>query len=209
VPTDWVAAAAYKLLKKQLHKTGGMVFASENNMKRTVTLILAAAAFTASAQKPAAVKPAPSVKPPVAAKPVVAEVKPAAPVDTVLTGKVTIVKDPRLDILAKKEAEYNAVTALGPRAAKGYRLMVLNSNDRDYAMRVRASLLQYFPEQKVYMTFQAPFIKLKFGNFLEKGDAEKYKKMITAQKIVTNNVYVVPEVIEVKPDKNKESEEEK
>ncbi len=84
--------------------------------------------------------------------------------------------------------------------------MVLNNNDRDYAMKVRAQLLQNFPEQKLYMTYQAPFFKIRFGNFLEKGDAEKYKKMIAAQKIVTNNVYVVPETIEVRPDKENEED---
>ncbi len=132
--------------------------------------------------------------------------KPAAlPADT-FTGKAVVVKDARLDILAKKQAEFNAKTALGPRNAKGYRLMVVNSNDRNFAMKVRAQLLQNFPEQKVYMTFQAPFIKIKFGNFLEKGDAEKYKKMIASQKIVTNNVYVVPETIEVRPDKENEED---
>lgn len=173
-------------------------------MKKIITLSFAIAAVAVTtAQTPAAVKP------PVAAKPpVTAAVKPPVPVDTVLTGKVTVVKDPRLDILAKKEAEFNAVSALGPRAAKGYRLMVINSNNRDYVMNVRSKLLQSFPEQKLYMTFQAPFIKIRFGNFLEKGDAEKYKKMIAAQKIVTNNVYVVPEIIEVRPDKNKETGEE-
>ncbi len=133
--------------------------------------------------------------------------KPALPADTAVAGKVTVVKDARLDALAKKQAEFNATAALGPRSAKGFRLMVLNSNDRNYAMKVRAQLLQNFPDQKVYMTFQAPFIKLKFGNFLDKGDAEKYKKMIAAQKIVTNNVYVVPEIIEVKGDKEKDDED--
>lgn len=132
--------------------------------------------------------------------------KPAVlPADT--TGKVTVVKDARLDVLAKKQAEFNAVAALGPRSAKGYRLMVINSNNRDAVMAVRSKLLQNFPEQKVYMTFQTPFIKLKFGNFLEKGDAEKYKKMIAAQKIVTGNVYLVPEIIEVRPDKEEEEKE--
>ncbi len=41
----------------------------------------------------------------------------AVPVDT-LTGKATVVKDARLDILAKKQAEFNTNTALGPRSAK-------------------------------------------------------------------------------------------
>ncbi len=163
-------------------------------MKQFITLIFIAVCTVLNAQTTSVVKP---------------PVKPAVvPADTALTGKVTIQKDPRLDILAKKEAEFNAIAALGPRAAKGYRLMVLNSNDRNFAMKVRGQLLQNFPDQKVYMSFQAPFIKLKLGNFLDKDEAEKMKKQIVAKKIVTNNVYVVPEIIEVKGDKMKEGDEE-
>ena len=66
-------------------------------------------------------------------------------------------------------------------------------------MKVRALLLQNYPDQKVYMAFQAPFIKLKFGNFVEKAEAEKYRDQIMKAKYVTNNIYVVPEVVEVKP----------
>lgn len=126
-------------------------------------------------------------------------------VDSLNTGKVIVIKDPRLDILAKKEAEFNA---LGTKLAKGYRLLVLKSNDRDLCMKVRSQLLQNFPDQKVYMTFQAPFIKLKFGNFVEKADAEKYRDMIMKAKFTSNNIYIVPEVVEVKPDKNKEADTE-
>ncbi|MEI7737052.1 MAG: hypothetical protein WCI49_16395 [Ferruginibacter sp.] len=128
--------------------------------------------------------------------------------DSAVTGKITVNKDPRLDLLAKKEAEFNKLAALGPKAAQGYRLLVVNSNDRNYAMKIRAQLLKAYPEQKVYMTFQAPFIKLKFGNFVDMNDAEKYRKLITSAKIVTNNVYVVAEIVEVKADKNKETADE-
>ena len=133
-----------------------------------------------------------------------------APVmDTATTGKVTVNKDPRLEILAKQESDINKATVgLGIRAAKGYRLLVVNSNDKAYAMKVRATLLQRFPEEKVYMSFQAPFIKLKFGNFVEKEDAEKYRKMLASSKIVTTNIYLIPEIVEVKVDKNKEINEE-
>lgn len=124
------------------------------------------------------------------------------------SGSVTVVKDLRLDILAKKQAEFNQiVVGYGTKATKGYRLMVLSSNDRNLAMKVRANLLQNFPEQKVYMSFQAPFIKLKFGNFADKSEAERYKRMILSSKIVSNAIYVVPEIIEVKPDKNKENDD--
>jgi len=129
-------------------------------------------------------------------------------IDSTVVGRVTVNKDPRLDILAKQEADFNKATVgLGTKAAKGYRLLVVNSNDRDYAMKIRAQLLQRFPEQKVYMSFQAPFIKLKFGNFVEKDEAEKYRKMISSYRIVTNNVYLVPEIVEVKVDKSKDTDD--
>ena len=129
--------------------------------------------------------------------------------DTAVTGTITVNKDPRLDVLVKQEADFNKATVgLGTRAAKGYRLLVVSSNDRAYAMKVRAALLQRFPEEKVYMTFQPPFIKLKFGNFVEKEDAEKYRKMLVSNKIVTTNIYLIPEIVEVKYDKNKDPGEE-
>ncbi len=136
---------------------------------------------------------------------IVIAVTKAQTTDSTITGKVIVTKDPRLDILAKQEADFNKATVgLGTRAANGYRLLVVNSNDRVYAMKVRAALLQRFPEEKVYMTFQAPFIKLKFGNFIEKEDAEKYRKLVTAYKIVSNNIYLVSEIVEVKVDRNKD-----
>ena len=85
--------------------------------------------------------------------------------------------------------------------------MVINSRDKDLVMKVRAQLLQRYPEQKIYMSFQAPYIKIKFGNFVEKDEAEKYKKMLTTSNLVSTSIYMVPEMVEVKPDKNKEKEE--
>lgn len=126
--------------------------------------------------------------------------------DTANLGKVTVYKDNRLDALVKKEIESNEIYALGPKSAKGYRLMLLNTSDRPLAMNVRAKLLQRYPEQKVYMSFQPPYIKIKFGNFLEADEAEKYRQEIIKTKLVANNIYVLPEIIEVKPDKDKDKE---
>ena len=79
--------------------------------------------------------------------------------------------------------------------------MLLSTNDRAQALQVRSQLLQLFPDQSIYMIFQSPFIKLKFGNFLDKNEAEDYRKQVTALKIVPGNIYVVPEMVEVKADK--------
>jgi hypothetical protein len=116
-------------------------------------------------------------------------------------GVVTVNKDPRIDILGKKMAEYNESLASKLHSTKGYRLMLLSTDDRAKALQVRTQLLQYFPEQEVYMVFQSPFIKIKFGNFLDKNEAEDYRKQIISTQIVTGNIYVVPEMVEVKAEK--------
>jgi SPOR domain len=127
--------------------------------------------------------------------------------DSVVSGKVVIHKDPRVDILASKQGGVrDPGTPLGSRAAKGYRLMILNTNDRDLALRVRSQLLQRFPEQKIYMSFKPPYIQLKFGNFVEKGEAERYKTQIKKSGLVTTNIYAVPEIVEVKPPKEGDKE---
>ena len=117
-------------------------------------------------------------------------------------GTVTVIKDARLDVLAKKEAEFNDQKLLpnGTYAVKGFRLMLLSTYDRAMAMKVRTQLLQHFPDQKIYMSFQAPYLKLKFGNFMDKDEADKYKNEITKLKLISTNIYIVPEMVEVKAD---------
>jgi len=121
--------------------------------------------------------------------------------DSVITGKVTVIKDNRLDELAKKEAMFNEVLNKAPKAGKGYRLAVLSTNDRNLAMQIRAQLLQRYPDQKVYTSFQPPNIKLRFGDFVEKADAENARKDIAKSKIITGNIYVVADTIEITPEK--------
>jgi hypothetical protein len=125
---------------------------------------------------------------------------------TLVNGNLTIVMDSRLELLAKKEAEINEAIANGPKFAKGYRLMILNTTNRTEAMSIRAKLLQLFPEQKIYMTFQPPHIKVKLGNFLEKNEEEEYIKEVNQNKLVTTEVYLLSEMIEIKTEKNKEKE---
>ncbi len=129
------------------------------------------------------------------------------PTDTTLPVKVTVNKDPRLDLLAKAQVDISVMNSkLAARFGKGYRLFVLKTDDREYAMKVRTYLLQTFPEEKVIMSYQAPFIKMKFGDFVEKEDAEKAKKQIEKGGIVKGGVYVVPDTIELKPDKDAKEE---
>ena len=122
-------------------------------------------------------------------------------------GKVTVLKDSRLDILTRREAEFNEAIANGPRTTQGYRLMVMSTSDRSLAMNIRAQLLQRYPEQKVYMSFQPPNIKIKFGNFFDRAEADQYRQEFVRNKLVSSNIYIVPENIEIKGDKLRELRE--
>ena len=121
-------------------------------------------------------------------------------IDTLNNGTVLLQKDSRIDILGQKMGDYNTSLAKNIRSGKGFRLMLLTSNDRNVVMQTRSKLLQQYPEHKIYMIYQSPFIKLKMGNFVEKTDAEKLKKQLLSQKIVTGNIYILSETIEIKPE---------
>jgi hypothetical protein len=135
--------------------------------------------------------------------------------DTTAYGTAVVIKDERIDILGKKMAEYNSSLATvtytnGLTSAKGYRLMVISTNDRELAMKIRSQLYQMFSDEvmhKLYMSYQMPNIKVKFGNFLDKTQAENARKKIMNAKLVTNNIYILPETIEVKPSKEDKEKE--
>src|SRR5215470_19262454 len=116
------------------------------------------------------------------------------------TSSVVIHKDSRVDLLVKKQAEINEETTRNSRrVAKGFRLLVVNTNKRDEAINAKAKLYQYFPELKSYLLYQSPYFKLKAGNFKERKDAELYQKKLTA--FFPKGVFVMNDLIEVKPDK--------
>ena len=121
--------------------------------------------------------------------------------------KVIVHKDQRLEVLGKKQAEINALAArLAARSGMGYRLQVLSTNDRELAMRTKSKLLQRFPEQKAYMSYQLPYIKIKFGNFKTIEEANMYKKQVSRM-LDGASVYTVPDRIEIKPEKELDEED--
>ncbi len=127
--------------------------------------------------------------------------------DSLVKGTITVHKDARIDMLGKKMAEYNESLSSKMKMVNGYRLMLLSTNDRAMAMQIRSQLLQQYSDQKVYMIFQSPYIKLKMGNYTERPEAEKMRKQLLASKIISGNIYIVPEMVEAKQDKSANSEE--
>lgn len=120
--------------------------------------------------------------------------------DSLHENRVVVFKDYRLDILARKEAELNEINYKKQvHSAQGYRLMVLNTNDKDYAFKVRADLLKKFPEQKLYMWYASPYVRIKFGNFKTKEEADIYKKEISKM-LGGATIYYLEEPIELDRD---------
>ena len=120
--------------------------------------------------------------------------------DSLPQNKVVVFKDYRLDILGRKEAELNAINYKKQvHTVLGYRLMVLNTSDKSYAFKVRAELLERFPDQKPYMWYANPYIRIKFGNFRTKEEADVYKKQISDM-LGGATIYYLQEPIEIDPD---------
>ena len=112
------------------------------------------------------------------------------------SASVVVNKDPRIDSLVNKQIEINEVTTRNSRrAAPGYRILVISSNDRNKVIQAKTKMYQEFPELKTYMMYQSPFFRLKVGNFKERTDAEEYLPRI--QRYYPTGVYIVTDTIDV------------
>lgn len=125
--------------------------------------------------------------------------------DTLHEGRVIIEKDARIDALRLKTKEYNDELSRQPRQENGFRLMLLSTSDRNKVTQLRTRLLQLYPDQKLYTLFKSPYIKVKFGNFLDREEAERMRDEILSKGLVDGNIYIVPEKIEVSADKDAEN----
>lgn len=118
---------------------------------------------------------------------------------------VKVHKDPRIDMLVKKQIQINEETSReARRIGKGFRLLVVNTNKREEAIEAKTKVYTYFPELKTYLIYQSPYFKLKAGNFKERKDAEEFQKKL--QKYFPRGVYIMNDTIEVKLESDKETE---
>jgi hypothetical protein len=119
------------------------------------------------------------------------------------TGSVIVHKDPRLDLLVKKQIQINEVTSREARkSGKGFRLMIISTSNRDEAIAAKTKVYTYFPELKAYLWHQSPYYKLKAGNFKERKEAEDYQKKLSVY--FPKGVFIMNDIVELKPEKGKE-----
>jgi len=116
---------------------------------------------------------------------------------TPAAGTVTVVKDPRVDMLVRKQIEINEETTRDSRRnMPGFRIQVLNSPDRSKVFAAKAKVYQEFPDLKPYLLYQAPNYKLKVGNFKTQEEAEEMQKQL--ERLFPSGLYIIRDVIEVK-----------
>jgi hypothetical protein len=113
------------------------------------------------------------------------------------TSSIVIHKDPRVDLLVKKQAQINEVTTREARRnIAGYRIQVINTSDRNAAISAKTKIYQLYPELKAYLLYQAPYFRLRVGNFKDKEEAEEYRKSLSRE--FPNGVFLVRDTVEVK-----------
>lgn len=117
---------------------------------------------------------------------------------------IVVKRDPRMDLLAQKQAQVNKRTAMltSNGQYKGYRVQVISTNSREQAFKIKAELLTRFSDQKTYTIYQSPLFKVRIGNFLRREDADKYRKLLN--KVYPQGVYVVEDIIEYNPSEEEE-----
>jgi hypothetical protein len=121
------------------------------------------------------------------------------------TSSVVVHKDPRLDVLLKKQGDINAaIKKANARTARGFRVLVINTNKRDEAIAAKTKLYTNFPELKAYLVYQSPYFRLKVGNFKTREEAQQYQKSLGYY--FPKGVFVIPDTIEVTPEKDDENE---
>jgi hypothetical protein len=119
------------------------------------------------------------------------------------TNSIVVHKDPRIDLLVRKQIQINEETSRDARrVAKGFRLMVITTNNREEAIAAKTKIYTYFPELKAYMWHQSPYYKLKVGNFIDRKEAEAYQKRLNIY--FPKGVFIMSDRVEVKPEMTEE-----
>ena len=85
---------------------------------------------------------------------------------------------------------------------RGYRLLIINTNSRDEAIAAKTKIYTHFSDQKSYLAYQAPFFKLKAGNYQTREEAKKYQDLMKT--LFPKGVFIINDTIEVKPEKETE-----
>ncbi|ASZ09790.1 SPOR domain-containing protein [Chitinophaga pendula] len=118
------------------------------------------------------------------------------------TNTVRVVKDSRIDILIKKQIYINT---LAIRNQQGFRVQVITTNKRNEANEVKARVMQLYPDYRTYIDYQAPYFKVRVGDFKTREEAGELRERLTG--LFPGGVFVVPAIINVSLSKESTNED--
>ena len=83
--------------------------------------------------------------------------------------QITIDADPRIDSLIIQQTEINKQKD----GVSGFRIQIKNTTTQKDANALRARFSRDFPELKSYLRYNAPYYKIRIGDYLTKLEAQK------------------------------------
>ena len=89
-------------------------------------------------------------------------------------GSVNISADPKIEQLIDVHKSVNSRNS----KTKGYRVQIIQDSNRDLVREKKIELLGLYPNLRAYETYEAPFYKLRLGDFKDRYDAYRVFKNV-------------------------------
>ena len=107
---------------------------------------------------------------------------------TTKKGEITIVFEEGIEKLVDKYKKTNN----SKRGIEGFRLQIAFASKKEDIKQRRLNFIRKYPDIPIYLTYTAPYYKLRIGNFRNKLQAEKMKNKIRS---AYPGTYIVIEII--------------
>jgi len=102
----------------------------------------------------------------------------------VTPGKVTVVKDSRIDSLIATRIRLSKTGGTGsyaPESGNGYRVQIFTGSNREQAYNAQSKFNELYPDTKTYIIYAEPNFKVRAGDFRTRMEASKLVEELRSQ----------------------------
>lgn len=109
------------------------------------------------------------------------------------TGTVTIIKDPKIDVLIARRLKLER-EAIGTSriTAEGYRVQLFSGSNRAQTYDEQARFKALYPSLNTYISYSQPNYKIRAGDFRTRLEAEKF---MSQARRAYSSLFILPERI--------------
>lgn len=112
-------------------------------------------------------------------------------------GSANVHQDGRVNLVIQKQIYINTLAA---RHIPGFRVQAIYTVNRAKALEVKSRLMELFPDYPTYISFEAPYFRVRIGDFRTRDDAGGLEKEVS--KYFSEGVFVARDIINVTADNN-------